>query len=82
MDAVRLRVDVLADAVMAWRLLRPGGLLVFDDANSDRRVLPHAPFAAQRERMRPLRRKGSKVCAISPPDAHAQSLPCSEPFLL
>jgi hypothetical protein len=30
-DASHYAADVLADAVLAWPLLRPGGLLCFDD---------------------------------------------------
>ncbi|MEW5320248.1 MAG: hypothetical protein WDW38_011333 [Sanguina aurantia] len=30
-DGSHMRLDVLTDAVMAWQLLRVGGLLVFDD---------------------------------------------------
>ena len=30
-DASHLAVDVLADAAFAWKLLRPGGVVIFDD---------------------------------------------------
>lgn len=35
-DGSHMRVDVLVDAVLAWPLLQPGGLMVFDDYEWDR----------------------------------------------
>lgn len=37
-DGSHLRLDVLSDASMAWRLLREGGVMVFDDYEWDRLV--------------------------------------------
>jgi predicted O-methyltransferase YrrM len=34
-DASHLALDVLVDAALAWKLLRPGGLIVFDDYGLD-----------------------------------------------
>ena len=34
-DGSHLRADVLLDGVLAWRLLKPGGFLVFDDYEWD-----------------------------------------------
>lgn len=31
MDGSHLAPDVLSDAVLAWNLLKPGGILAFDD---------------------------------------------------
>jgi len=35
-DGSHLPADVLEDAVLSWRLLKPGGLLIFDDYRLDR----------------------------------------------
>jgi predicted O-methyltransferase YrrM len=45
-DASHLALDVLADAALAWQLLAPGGLLVFDDYGLDYDDPMHSPTRA------------------------------------